>query len=182
MDREEVAHHIVDSAVAVHTALGPGLLESVHRRCLTYELGLRGLDICAEYPIPIRCKEIVPDCGYRADLLVDDCILVENKTVDAIHPVHRAQQLTYLKLSGHSIGFLLNWKVTRIKHGKERMIWQNRQPRSSQKHFLRGLGGLRGSVFGVVASQVYGLDRRVPGGSHFSSMERNSSWVKGLLM
>jgi len=126
MDREEVARHIVDAAVAIHTALGPGLLESVYRRCLMYELGLRGLDVCAEYPIPIRYKEIVLDCGYRADLLVDDCILVENKTVDAIHPVHRAQLLTYLKLSGHSIGFLLNWKVTRIKHGIQRMIWKKR--------------------------------------------------------
>src|SRR5512147_314714 len=70
MDREEVARHIVDSAVAIHTALGPGLLESVYRRCLMYELGLRGLDVRAEYPIPIRYKEVVLDCGYRADLLV----------------------------------------------------------------------------------------------------------------
>ena len=126
MDIEEVAHHIVDSAVAIHTALGPGLLESVYQRCLMYELCLRGLDVYAEYPIPIRYKEVVLDCGYRADLLVDECILVENKTVDAIHPIHRAQLLTYLKLSGHSIGFLLNWKVTRIKHGIQRMIWQKR--------------------------------------------------------
>jgi GxxExxY protein len=126
MDKEEVARHIVDSAVSIHTALGPGLLESVYRRCLMYELGLRGLDVHAEYPIPIRYKEVVLDCGYRADLLVDECILVENKTVDAIHPVHRAQLLTYLKLSGRSIGFLINWKVPRIKDGIQRMIWQKR--------------------------------------------------------
>jgi GxxExxY protein len=87
MDREEVAHHIVDSAVVIHTALGPGLLESVYRRCLMYELGLRGLDVYSEYPIPIRYKEVVLDCGYRADLLVHECILVENKTVNEIHPV-----------------------------------------------------------------------------------------------
>ena len=72
MDREEVARHIVDSAVAIHTALGPGLLESVYRRCLMYELGLRGLDVHAKYPIPIRYKEVVLDCGYRVDLLVDE--------------------------------------------------------------------------------------------------------------
>jgi GxxExxY protein len=126
MDREEVARHIVDSAVAIHTALGPGLLESVYRRCLMYELGLRGLDVYAEYPIPIRYKEVVLDCAYRADLLVDECILVENKTVDVIHPVHRAQLLTYLKLSGRSIGFLINWKVPRIKDGIQRMIWSER--------------------------------------------------------
>ena len=66
------------------------------------------------------------DCGYRADLLVDECIRVENKTVDGIHPVHRAQLLTYLKRSGRSIGFLMNWKVSRIKDGIQRMIWRKR--------------------------------------------------------
>ena len=111
-------------------ALGPGLLESVYRRCLMYELGLRGLDVYAEYPIPICYKEVVLDCGYRADLLVGKCILVENKTVDAIHPVHRAQLRTYLKLSGRSIGFLLNWKVPRIGDGIQRMIRQERYQRS----------------------------------------------------
>ena len=107
-------------------ALGPGLLESVYRRCLIYELGLRGLDVYAEYLIAIRYKEAILDCGYRADLLVNECIRVENKTVDAIHPVHRARLIACLKLSGCSIGFLLNWKVTRIKHGIQRMIWQKR--------------------------------------------------------
>jgi GxxExxY protein len=126
MDREEVTRPIVVSSVAIHIALGPGLLESVYRRCLMYELGLRGLDVQAEYPIPIRYKEVVPDYGYRADLLVDECILVENKTIDAIHLVHRAQLLTYLKLSGRSIGLLINWKVPRIKDGIQRMIWQKR--------------------------------------------------------
>jgi GxxExxY protein len=125
LDREKVARPIVDSAAAIHTALGPGLLESVYRRCLMYELGLRGLAVHAEYPIPIRYKEVGLDCGYRADLL-DECILVENKTVGGIHPVHRARLLTYLKLSGRSIGFLINWKVVRIKDGIQRMIRQER--------------------------------------------------------
>ena len=84
------------------------------------------LDVYTEYPVPIRYKEVVLDCGYRADLLVDECILVENKTVDVIHPVHRAQLLTYLKLSGRSVGFLINWKVPRIKDGIQRMIWRER--------------------------------------------------------
>src|SRR5512135_3072035 len=126
MDREEVARHIVDSAVAIHTALGPGLLESVYRRCLMYELGLRGLTVYAAYPIPIRYKEVVLDCGYRADLLVDECILVENKIADVFHPVHRAQLLAYLKLNGRCIGFLINWKVPRTKDGIQRMIWHER--------------------------------------------------------
>jgi GxxExxY protein len=76
MDREEVARHIVDSAAAIHKALGPGLIESVYRQYLMYEFSLRGLDVHAEYPIPIRYKEVVLDCGYRVDLLVDECILV----------------------------------------------------------------------------------------------------------
>jgi len=94
----------------------------VYRRCLMVELGLRGLDVYAEYSIPVRTKEVVLDSGYRADLLVDEGILVENKTVDAIHPIHRARLLSCLKLSGRSIGFLLNWTVTRIKHGIQRMV------------------------------------------------------------
>ena len=122
IDREEVARPIFDSAAAIQPALGPGLLESVYRCCLMVELGLGGVDVYAEYPILVHYKEAVLDCGYRAGLLVDEYILVENKTVDSIHPVHRAQLLTYLKLSGRSIGFLLNWKVTRIKHGIWRMI------------------------------------------------------------
>ena len=88
------------------------------------------LDVYTEYPVPIRYKEVVLDCGYRADFLVDECILVENKTVDAIHPVHRAQLLTYLKLSGRSIDFLISWKVPRIRDGIRRIIWRERQVRS----------------------------------------------------
>jgi GxxExxY protein len=110
MDREEFAPHIIDSAAAIHTAHGPGLLESVYRQCLVYELGLRELDVYADYPIPIRDREVMLDCGYRADPLVGECILVENKAVDGIHPFHRTQLLTYLKLSGHSIGFLMDGK------------------------------------------------------------------------
>ena len=73
-----------------------------------------------------QLDEVVLDCGYRADLLVSECILVENKTVDGIHPVHRAQLLTYLKPSGRFIGFLINWKVVRIKVGIQRMTWHER--------------------------------------------------------
>jgi GxxExxY protein len=126
MDIEEVARHIVDSAVQIHTALGPGLLESAYCRCLMHELGLRGLKARTEYPMPIRYKGVTLDCGYRADLLVDGRILIESKTVDAIHPIHQAQLLTYLKLSGCLIGFLINWKVVRIKDGIQRMIWNKR--------------------------------------------------------
>jgi GxxExxY protein len=90
-----------------------------------YELGLRGLNVYAEYPTPIRYKEVVLDCGYRADLLVDECMRVENKTVDGIHPIHRARLPTCFKLSGRCIGFLINRKVPRIKDGIQRMIWRS---------------------------------------------------------
>jgi len=90
------------------------------------QLGVRGLDVYAEYPIPIRYKDVVLDCRYRDDLLFDECILVGTKTVDGIHPVHRAQLLTCLKLIGHFIGFLINWKASRIKDGIQGMIWRER--------------------------------------------------------
>ncbi len=125
VDIEKVASHIVDSAIKVHSALGPGLLESVYQRCFVYELKQRGLGVETETPVPIRYKAVSIDAGYRADMKVDGSIIVENKTVDAILPIHRAQLLTYLKLSGCRVGFLINWKVTRIKDGIERMIWNH---------------------------------------------------------
>jgi GxxExxY protein len=125
MDIENVAAQIVDSAVKIHTALGPGLLESAYQRCLIHELRKRGLKVESEISIPIEYDGISIDAGYRADVIVEDLIIVENKTVDAIQPVHLAQLLTYLKLSGCSLGFMLNWKVTRIKEGMRRMIWRH---------------------------------------------------------
>jgi len=125
-DIELVATHIVDAAVKIHTALGPGLLESAYQRCLIHELRKRGLKVEYEVPFPIRYGDILINAGYRADMRVEKCILVENKTVDSIRPIHQAQLLTYLKLSGCPLGFLLNWKVTRMKEGIHRMIWTHR--------------------------------------------------------
>ena len=122
---EYAATQIVDSAVKIHMALGPGLLESAYQRCLLHELKKRGLKTQIECPIPIRYDGVKIDAGYRADLLVEDCIIVENKTVDSILPIHEAQLLTYLKLSGCPIGFLLNWKVRHMKEGIRRMIWSH---------------------------------------------------------
>jgi GxxExxY protein len=125
MEIEDVASHIVDSAVKIHTALGPGLLESAYQRCLLHELRKRGLKVESEIRIPIQYDGILIDAGYRADLRVEGRIIVENKTIDSIQPIHQAQLLTYLKLSGCPLGFLLNWKVTRIKDGIRRMIWRH---------------------------------------------------------
>jgi len=126
MDKEieKVASHVVDSAIKVHTALGPGLLESAYQRCLVHELRKRGLKTESELSLPIQYDGIQIDSGYRVDLRVQDKIIVENKAVDQILPIHQAQLLTYLKLSGCPLGFLVNWKVKRIKDGIQRMVWR----------------------------------------------------------
>ncbi len=103
---EEVARIVVDSAVKVHRALGPGLLESAYQACLAYELQLQGLEVRCEVRQPVRYGEVYLDIGYRIDMLVDGCVIVENKTVERILPIHAAQTITYLKLSGHRLGFL----------------------------------------------------------------------------
>ena len=112
MEIEEVATAIVDAAVKVHKALGPGLLESAYQHCLTYELRKRGLKVETEVPLPIVYDGQRFDIGYRMDMLVENCIVVENKTVDQLAPIHEAQLLTYLKLRDCRLGFLLNWNVT----------------------------------------------------------------------
>ncbi len=123
MDIEQVAKKIVHSAIKVHKALGPGLLESAYQKCLAYELERSGLSIQCEVPVPIRYGELRIDAGFRADMILEDSIIIENKTVDQISPVHEAQLLTYLKLSGLHVGFLLNWNVALMKHGIRRMVY-----------------------------------------------------------
>ncbi len=122
---ERVASHIVDSAVKIHTALGPGLLESAYQSCMVHELQKRGVEAESEIYLPIQYDGIQIDSSYRVDLRVAGKIIVENKTVDQILPIHQAQLLTYLKLSGCPLGFLLNWKVRRIRDGIQRMIWRH---------------------------------------------------------
>jgi GxxExxY protein len=121
---EKTASHIVDAAIKIHTALGPGLLESTYQRCLVHELQKRGIKMESEVRLPIQYDGIQMEVGYRIDLRVADVIIIENKSVDQILPIHHAQLLTYLKLSGCSIGFLINWKVERIKDGIQRFVWQ----------------------------------------------------------
>ena len=122
MDIEKVASEIVDSATKVHKALGPGLLESAYQQCLIYELRQRGLNTEFEVPMPIKYGEVKIDAGYRMDLVVNKMIVVENKTVEKLLPIHQAQILTYLKLSGYNLGFLLNWNVTIMKDGIKRIV------------------------------------------------------------
>ena len=119
---ERIATQIVDSAVKVHKALGPGLLESTYQCCLAFELTRRGLKVGYEKPLPVVYEGFRLDVGYRIDLLIEDEIIIENKAVTNLLPVHEAQMLTYLKLSGRRLGFLINWNVPRLRQGLQRMV------------------------------------------------------------
>ena len=123
MDIESVATIMVDAVIAVHRALGPGLLESAYQRCLIYELRKRGLQVKWEVNLPIKYDGQLMETGYGIDMLVEGCILLENKAVERILPIHEAQLLTYLKLSGIKLGFILNWNVRLMKDGIKRMVY-----------------------------------------------------------
>jgi len=122
MDIEIVAKEIVDSAIKVHSHLGPGLLESAYQACLAYELNSRGLQVACEVFLPVTYQGQEFDCGYRIDMLVEDCIIIENKVVEQISHIHEAQLITYLKLKNCWLGFLLNWNVTLMKNGIKRYV------------------------------------------------------------
>ena len=122
MEARLVSFEVVDSAMRVHTALGPGLLESVYQKCLAIELRKRGLKVQEEVWLSVVYEGVEIPGGYKIDLLVNDCIVVELKAVDAITDVHKAQMLSYLKLSGHEIGLLINFNVVHLRDGIKRMI------------------------------------------------------------
>lgn len=119
---EQIAKDVVDAAIKVHRALGPGLLESAYQACFAYELRERGHLVETEVPVPIHYNSVLIDAGYRLDMIVDNLLVIENKSVDVLLPVHEAQLLTYLKLSGYKLGFLLNWNVKLMKQGIHRLV------------------------------------------------------------
>lgn len=121
-EEERVARAIVDAAYTVHKTLGPGLLEQVYEVCFCHELGKRGLSYCRQVVVPIVYDGITFDEGLRLDVLVEDSIICELKAVETMHPVFTAQILTYLKLTGKRLGFLINFNVPLIKHGIQRLI------------------------------------------------------------
>lgn len=108
MDIEEVGKQIVDAAIKVHRALGPGLLESSYQTCLAYELRKNGLTVECKVSQPLTYEGIQIDAGYRLDMLIENKVIVENKVVEQVLPIHEAQLLTYLKLSGCHLGYLIN--------------------------------------------------------------------------
>ena len=121
-DIEEIGRNIVHFAIKVHKALGPGLLESVYQRCLAYELDKTGLKVACEVPIPVKYEKVSIDLGFRIDMMIQQTVIIENKTVERLMPIHEAQLLTYLKLTNLKLGFLLNWNVPLMKDGIKRMV------------------------------------------------------------
>jgi GxxExxY protein len=119
---EKIGRNIVHSAIKVHKALGPGLLESVYQKCLAYELKKVGLTVDCEVPLPVKYESVTIDVGFRIDMMIEQTVIIENKTVDRIAPIHEAQLLTYLKLTSFKLGFLLNWNVPLMKNGIKRMV------------------------------------------------------------
>lgn len=118
----ELTEQIIGAAIEVHRCLGPGLLESAYEECLCHELHLRGIRFERQHPLPIRYKGLLLDCGYRVDLLVESLVVVELKVVEALAPIHDAQLLTYLKLTECSIGLLMNFHVSLLRHGIRRLV------------------------------------------------------------
>ncbi len=122
MTENEVAKQIVDAAYGIHAGLGPGLLESAYEVVLTYELDQRGLRTVRQQPVPIVYRGIRLEVGFRADLVVEDLVMVEIKSVDAVVPLHKKQLLTHLRLSGKRLGLLINFNVALIKDGITRIV------------------------------------------------------------
>lgn len=122
MDLRACTADIVDAGMKVHSALGPGLLESAYQACMVYELRNRGHEVTEKHPIPVRYGEIELDVAYQADMIVDHAVIVELKAVTRIHPVHVAQLLSYLKLEGLTVGLLLNFHELHLKDGIRRLV------------------------------------------------------------
>lgn len=122
MTENEVAKEIVDAAYKIHTALGPGLLETVYEVVLVHELKKRGLQVVRQEPIPIQYGSIRFEEGFRADLIVDDKVIVELKSVESVSPVHKKQLLTYLRLANKRLGLLINFGEELIRDGITRVV------------------------------------------------------------
>lgn len=119
-----MTERIIGCAIEVHKALGPGLLESAYEECFCYELAQNGFSLSRQVPLPVVYKGIKLDCGYRIDVLIDDLVIVELKTVENLLPIHDAQLLTYLKLYQRSLGLLMNFNVPVLKDGIKRIVNQ----------------------------------------------------------
>lgn len=121
-DFESLTGEIIGAAIEVHRQLGPGLLESAYEECLAWELMQKGLNVKRQVCIPVRYKELRIEEGYRVDMLINDAVILELKCVDAFQPIHTAQILTYLKMTGLKLGLLLNFKIDVMRKGIKRVV------------------------------------------------------------
>ncbi len=122
MNPNELTRAIIGAAIEVHRSLGPGLLESAYEECLCRELELRGIAFERQKPLPLEYKGLKLECGYRVDLVVDETVVVEIKSVEALLPIHEAQLLTYMKLGGWKVGLLINFNVPVLRQGIRRLV------------------------------------------------------------
>jgi GxxExxY protein len=122
MYENEISERIIGCAIEVHKILGPGLLESAYEECLFYEIFQTGLRVEKQKPLPLIYKEIKLEIGYRLDLIVENKVIIEVKSVDALNDIHIAQVLTYLKVSGCKLGLLVNFNVLKVKDGIKRLV------------------------------------------------------------
>ena len=122
MDYELIAREIVDTAIRVHTRLGPGMLESAYEACVEYELNKRSFSVKKQVPMPLRYDDLSIDVGYRLDLLVEDAVAIELKSVQQLLPVHKAQLLSYLRVGDYRLGFLLNFHAMHMRDGIKRVV------------------------------------------------------------
>ncbi len=119
---QDLTEQVIGAAIEVHKQLGPGLLESAYEECLCHELHLLGISFKRQVPLPVEYKGIKLDCGYKLDILVEDAVILELKCVEKVLPIHEAQLLTYLKMTGKKIGFILNFNVAVLSRGLVRKV------------------------------------------------------------
>jgi len=122
MDTNDLTHEIIGAAIEVHRRLGPGLLETVYRKCLAYELRKRAFEVLEEHPVPVVYDEVHQECGFRADLLVGQRVIVEVKAKSEIHPIDRVQTLSHMRLMNLRVGLLINFHVEKLVDGISRII------------------------------------------------------------
>lgn len=123
MTENEIANKVIGVAIDVHRQLTPGLLESAYKECLYYSINKTGLHVVKEKPMPLVYEAVMLDCGYRIDLLVENKLIIEVKSVEALHDIHLAQTLTYLKLGNYKLGLLINFNVVLLKEGIKRIVY-----------------------------------------------------------
>jgi len=122
MEFDELTNRVIGCAIEVHRELGPGLLESTYEQCLAHELKRNGIAFRLQHPQPVEYKGMRLDCGYRVDVLVEDTLILELKSLEAIKGIHEAQLMSYMKLAGAKTGLLINFNVTKLKSGIKRLV------------------------------------------------------------